>query len=58
MFAAGFAWYVASAMMLASAAGKVVLPLGKRKKEANIPGQTVTHPIEYEWAEPGVRKGQ
>jgi succinate-acetate transporter protein len=55
---AGLAWYVASAMMLASAAGKVVLPLGKYKMEANRPGEKVTYPIEYEWAEPGVRKGQ
>jgi hypothetical protein len=45
-------------MMIASAAGKVILPLFKLSKKANVPGQTTTYPIEYEWGEPGVRKGQ
>lgn len=55
---AGFAWYTATAMMLAFAGGKVVLPLGKYAKEANRPGGRPTQPIEYEWAEPGVKMGQ
>jgi uncharacterized protein len=58
VFAAGFAWYVATAMMLASASGKTILPLGKYKADANIPGRQPMHPIELEWAEPGVRAGQ
>jgi uncharacterized protein len=52
------AWYVATAMMMHAGAGKVVLPLGKPSKQANIPGSKPTHPIQLEWAEPGVKKGQ
>jgi len=52
------AWYVATAMMLASSSGRTVLPLGKYSKAANRPGGRSTHPIELEWAEPGVRMGQ
>src|SRR5919206_1173200 len=55
---AGFAWYTATAMMLAAAGGRVVLPLGKLSRKANTPGGRVTRPIELEWAEPGVRMGQ
>jgi hypothetical protein len=55
---AGWAWYVATAMMLAAAVGRVVLPLGKLSRAANRPGGRVTRPIELEWAEPGVRMGQ
>ena len=58
VFSAGFAWYVATAMMLAAAGGRVVLPLGKFSRQANVPGGRVTRPIELEWAEPGVRMGQ
>jgi succinate-acetate transporter protein len=52
------AYYVATAIMLLSSAGKVILPLGKPKKEANIPGGRPVKPIQLEWAEPGVKKGQ
>jgi uncharacterized protein len=52
------ATYTAGAMMLESAWGRVVLPLGKTRKEANIPGRTVTRPIQFERAEPGIRQGQ
>ncbi|HYY64969.1 MAG TPA: GPR1/FUN34/YaaH family transporter [Gaiellaceae bacterium] len=58
VFSAGFAWYVATAMMLAAASGRVVLPLGKLSRAANRPGRRVTRPIELEWAEPGIRMGQ
>jgi succinate-acetate transporter protein len=58
VFSAGFAWYVATAMMLAAAGGRVVLPLGKFSRQANVPGGRVTRPIELEWAEPGIRMGQ
>jgi succinate-acetate transporter protein len=58
VFSAGFAWYVATAMMLAAAGGMVVLPLGKYKRAANVPGRKPTRPIELEWAEPGVKMGQ
>jgi len=58
VISAGFAWYVATAMMLAAAGGRVVLPLGKLSRAANRPGGRVTRPIELEWAEPGIRMGQ
>jgi hypothetical protein len=52
------AWYLATAMMLLAGAGKVVLPLGKPMREANLPGAQPVKPIQLEWAEPGVKKGQ
>lgn len=52
------AWYAATAMMLHASAGKVVLPLGKPSAEANKPGAEPTQPIQLEWGEPGVKKGQ
>ena len=54
------AFYVASAMMLASAGGRVILPLGKSEMAKNIPGEGMaTAPaIEFPWAEPGVKHGQ
>jgi succinate-acetate transporter protein len=52
------AWYVATAMMLMAGAGKVVLPLGKPKKQANVPGAQPVKPIELAWGEPGVKQGQ
>ena len=58
VISAGCAWYIATAMMLAAAGGRVVLPLGKLSREANRPGGRPTRPIELEWAEPGVRMGQ
>jgi succinate-acetate transporter protein len=58
VFSAGFAWYTVAAMLLASTTGRAVLPLGKYKKAANIPGGKLVRPIELEWAEPGVKMGQ
>src|ERR687888_2248049 len=58
VFSAGFAWYMVAAMLLASATGRTVLPLGKYKRAANVPGRRPTQPIELEWAEPGVKMGQ
>lgn len=52
------ATYTASAMMLESAAGRVILPLGKYAKKATVPGRTFTTPIEFERGEVGVRQGQ
>lgn len=52
------ATYTAGAMMLESAAGRVILPLGKYKKKANIPGQEITTALEFERGEVGVRQGQ
>lgn len=58
VFAAGFAWYVATAMMLEGATGRTILPLGKYTASANIPGRRPTTPVEYESGQPGVRAGQ
>ncbi len=49
------AWYAATAMMLLATSAKVVLPLGKLKKDANIPGSEPVKPIQLEWAD---KKGQ
>lgn len=58
MASAFTAFYAASAMMLASAFGRVVLPVGKYRKEANVPGGTHTYPIQFALGEPGVKQGQ
>lgn len=58
MASAFTAFYTASAMMLASTFGRVVLPLGKYRKEANVPGGRPMYPIQFELGEPGVRQGQ
>jgi succinate-acetate transporter protein len=52
------AFYAASAMMLASAFGRTIFPLGKYRREANIPGGHHTYPIQFELGEPGVKQGQ
>jgi hypothetical protein len=52
------AFYTASAMMLVSAYGRAILPLGKYNREANIPGGRPSYPIQFEWGEPGVKQGQ
>jgi succinate-acetate transporter protein len=55
---AGLAWYTAMAMLLAASFGRTILPLFKYERKANIPGRKPTHPIQLEWAEPGIRHGQ
>lgn len=52
------AFYTASAMMWKASFGRIVLPLGEPKVDANIPGRAFTHPIEYHYGEPGVKQGQ
>jgi succinate-acetate transporter protein len=58
MASAFTAFYAASAMMLASTFGRVIFPLGKYRREANIPGNQHTYPIQFELGEPGVKQGQ
>ncbi|HZE05979.1 MAG TPA: GPR1/FUN34/YaaH family transporter [Solirubrobacteraceae bacterium] len=58
MASAFTAFYTASAMMLASTFGRVIFPLGKYRKEANVPGGNHTYPIQFEMGEPGVKQGQ
>jgi len=56
---AGIAFYVASAMMIASSWGRTVLPLGNPSgRRRNVPGEGFTEPIEFQYGEPGVRAGQ
>ncbi len=57
VFGAGFAFYVASALLLEEAFGRVVLPLGRPHRD-NVPGHVVLRPIQYEEEYPGVRVGQ
>jgi len=52
------AWYVASAMMLAGAAGRVILPLGKLAVDRNVPGKPMGNELEFPFGEPGVKQGQ
>ena len=52
------AFYVASAMMFASASGRIVLPLFKGSGELNHPGERLPSPIGLSWAEPGIKHGQ
>jgi succinate-acetate transporter protein len=52
------ATYTAAAMMFESAAGRVILPLGKYTRKAAVPGERFTTPIEFEYGEVGVRHGQ
>lgn len=56
--AAAAAWYVGSAMMVVSATGRTVLPLGKYRREANVPLAHPVDPFEYAFGEPGVRARQ
>jgi hypothetical protein len=58
MGAAVAAFYTGSAMLLASAWGRTVLPLGKYSREANVPGGHAVYPIQFAAGEPGVRRGQ
>jgi succinate-acetate transporter protein len=58
MASAFTAFYAATAMMMASAFGKVIFPLGKYRREANVPGERPTYPIQFALGEPGVKQGQ
>jgi succinate-acetate transporter protein len=52
------AWYTASAMMLASAFGRTILPTGRLSKAGNVPGGEPIIPIEFDRGEPGIKRGQ
>jgi succinate-acetate transporter protein len=58
VFSAGFAWYMLTAMVMAAASGRTILPLLKSKRAANVPLQQPVEPIELAWSEPGVKQGQ
>jgi succinate-acetate transporter protein len=57
-FSAGFAWYIATAMMMVGASGRTILPTGKPKATALRPGAKQMEAIELPWAEPGIKQGQ
>jgi uncharacterized protein len=52
------AFYVATAMLMKSTYGRVILPLGEPKRDANVPGSRFSHVIEFERGEPGIKQGQ
>lgn len=52
------AWYLASAMMLEGTFKRVIVPLGKYHRDANIPGRHLTELIEDQRGQPGVKAGQ
>jgi uncharacterized protein len=52
------ATYVAAALMAVSTFGRTILPLGKYQRAANVPGERLVRPLEFELGEPGVRQGQ
>jgi len=58
VFAAGFAFYAASALMLKESYGRTVLPTGELRAAANVPGREDDRPLEYEAGMPGSRAGQ
>jgi succinate-acetate transporter protein len=55
---AAAAWLTATAMMLESAYGRTILPLGKWSRSANVPGRQPTSPVEFPGGMPGVKVGQ
>ncbi|MGH8979916.1 MAG: acetate uptake transporter [Acidimicrobiales bacterium] len=50
--------YTGAALMFADSYGRTILPLGTFKKDENVPGRVISHPIAYEGGMPGVRVGQ
>jgi succinate-acetate transporter protein len=55
---AGIAWYAATAMVLEASWGRTILPTGKLRKAANVPLGRPSRPVQYEFGDPGVRRGQ
>lgn len=59
MASAVTAFYTASAMLLAGAFGREILPLGKvRRAAADVTRPQSTYPIQFALGEPGVKQGQ
>jgi succinate-acetate transporter protein len=58
MASAFTAFYAATAMLMASVFGRVIFPVGKYRRAANVPGERLTYPIQFELGEPGVKQGQ
>lgn len=58
VISAAVAVYTAAAMMLEGTFGRTVLPLGKYRAAAKIPGRGISRPLEYRYGQPGVKIGQ
>jgi succinate-acetate transporter protein len=56
--AAVIALYTAASMMFENSFGRTILPLGKYRAAANIPGRRAYRPLEYRYGQPGVKIGQ
>jgi succinate-acetate transporter protein len=48
----------ATALMMEESYGRTIIPLGRRPKQAGVPGRPVTDPIAYPVGMPGLRAGQ
>lgn len=55
---AAIALYAAAAMMFENTFGRTILPTGKYRASANVPGGRGMRPLEYKYGEPGVKIGQ
>jgi succinate-acetate transporter protein len=58
VISAALAVYTAAAMLMEETFGRTILPLGKYRAAANIPGRRATDPLEYRYGEPGMKIGQ
>lgn len=58
VISAALAVYSAAAMMLEGTFGRTILPTGRYRAAANIPGRRMTRPLEYRYGQPGVKIGQ
>jgi succinate-acetate transporter protein len=58
VISAMLAWLVATAMMLESAFGRTIIPLGTWSKAGNVPLRKPTRPVQYPAGMPGVKVGQ
>lgn len=56
--AAVVAVYTAAAMMFEGSFGRTILPLGKYRADANVPGRRASRPLGYAQGQPGVKAGQ
>ena len=54
----GAAIYTGASPIFAEGYGRTILPLGKFKKDANVPGRVISHPIDHSGGMPGARIGQ
>ena len=45
-------------VLVAASFGRTILPTGRIRKAANVPGRAPLVPIEFEYGEPGVHMGQ